>query len=103
MAQARKNHSPGCRRDRKCYYVLYETNCLYSRRFHRTWPLIAGVYNNIPGEPLDSSEIDITEERLTIPCPSIVSLSLDMMKKPDGVLRYLNCLLRILPGLNDSP
>lgn len=47
-----------------------------------------GMDEYVPGEPLDLSDIDPTEERLTIPCAMVVHISLDMMKKPDNVLRY---------------
>lgn len=67
------------------------------RRLESMYPLDSDVENavatwienHIPAEPFDSSEIDITEERLTIPCPSVVTPSLDMMKKPDSVLRMV--------------
>lgn len=47
--------------------------------------------DNVPEDPLDLCEID-SDERLTIPCPSIVDAFPNVMKKPDNVSRYTRFL-----------
>ncbi|RDB21334.1 hypothetical protein Hypma_011579 [Hypsizygus marmoreus] len=58
--------------------------------------ILSWMDTHVPFNPLDSSEIDVAEEHFTLPCPEIVDISLDMLKRPDSVAR-------MVPWLDNLP